>query len=217
MCSCWSYTKKMINLYYIHDPMCSWCWAFRPVWIDIQAKLSPSININTVLGGLATDSDQPMPAATRKFIIQTWKKITKAVPDIYFNFDFWDVCDPRRSTYPACRAIIAAKEQGEYFESKMIFAIQDAYYQQAKNPSNDFVLCELASDIGLDVPLFLERLNSEGVQSILLEQIQLAHKIGGDSFPSLFLQVDNEIKPLTLSYVDSTYILEQINMLMAKH
>ncbi|MFT6977114.1 MAG: putative protein-disulfide isomerase, partial [Shewanella psychromarinicola] len=20
------------TLYYVHDPMCSWCWGYRPTW-----------------------------------------------------------------------------------------------------------------------------------------------------------------------------------------
>lgn len=69
--------------------MCAhWSWAFRPIWPDTQEKLPPEVNVSLILGGLAIDPDQPMPDTTRKFIIQTWKKITRGVPDTYFNFDF---------------------------------------------------------------------------------------------------------------------------------
>jgi putative protein-disulfide isomerase len=55
---------------------------------------------------------------------------------------------PRRSTYAACRAVIAARRQNPGYEEKMILAIQQAYYLEARNPADSHTLIELASEIG---------------------------------------------------------------------
>ena len=198
------------HLYYIYDPMCSWCWAFRPVWQSIKRQLSESVHVHNILGGLAPDSDQPMPADMQASLINIWQHITVEVPDTSFNFDFWETCSPRRSTYPACRAVIAAKKQSKKFEDKMVYAIQLAYYQQARNPSDDTTLCELADEMGLDKSQFLADLSSKETQTDLLEQIQFARKIGGSSFPSLFLQTETGYQPLALSYTDMGVVLSQL-------
>ena len=91
------------TLYYIHDPMCSWCYAFRPVWEQIQQQLPVDIRVQYVLGGLAPDSDQPMPLETRAYVQDQWHKIIQTVPGTVFNFDFWEQCQPRRSTYRDCK------------------------------------------------------------------------------------------------------------------
>jgi len=54
---------KLVNntLYYIHDPMCSWCWAFKSTWHKVLKELPSHINVYYLLGGLAPDSDLPMP------------------------------------------------------------------------------------------------------------------------------------------------------------
>ena len=49
--------QPQAKLYYIHDPMCRWCYTFLPVWINIRSSISEQY----ILGGLASDSDQPMP------------------------------------------------------------------------------------------------------------------------------------------------------------
>jgi len=59
----------MAVLYYIHDPMCSWCWAFRPVWSAVQAQLPESLQVKYLLGGLAPDSALPMEAATQAVLL----------------------------------------------------------------------------------------------------------------------------------------------------
>ncbi len=78
-------------------------------------------------------SFQSAPTLQQK-IQQTWRRIEQTVPNMKFNYDFWMINTPVRSTYPACRAVLAARQQGADFEDKMIGAIQTAYYQKAKNP-----------------------------------------------------------------------------------
>ena len=141
-------------LYYVHDPMCSWCWGFRQVWQELQEQLNDNFTIKYVLGGLAPDSDLPMPLAMQTAISNTWRNIQQEIPGTEFNYNFWSECRPRRSTYPACRAIIACRMQNPELELEMLLAIQQAYYLHAKNPSDKDVLTQLASDIGLNVEVF---------------------------------------------------------------
>ena len=187
-------------LYYVHDPMCSWCYAFRPIWMQIQQQLPATIRVQYVLGGLAPDSDQPMPPETRAYVQSQWHKIIQSVPGTVFNFAFWEQCQPRRSTYPACRAVLLAREQGQDGEIAMIHAIQDAYYRHAQNPSDTDTLCALAQQIGLDVAVFARDLNAETTQQALLAEMALARRIGGNSFPSLFLQRDGKIRRVAHDY-----------------
>ena len=137
--------------------MCSWCWAFRSTWEKIIAGL----------GGLAPDTDQPMPEAMQFKIRSIWRTIQSHVPGTEFNFDFWREAKPRRSTYPACRAVIAAGFQGNEYEYAMILAIQKAYYLSAKNPSDVSLLTELAVVLELDIPRFTRDLNASQTQDEL--------------------------------------------------
>ena len=53
------------TLTYVHDPMCSWCYAFRPVWEAIVAGLPDGVRVRRLLGDLAPDNDRPMPEELR--------------------------------------------------------------------------------------------------------------------------------------------------------
>ena len=98
-------------LYYVHDPMRCWCWGFKNTWADVQKKLPTNITVKNLLGGLAPDNDLAMPDEMQINIRDTWRSIQKQIPKTEFNFDFWTLCKPRRSTYPACRAVIAARNR----------------------------------------------------------------------------------------------------------
>ncbi|TXH69917.1 MAG: DsbA family protein [Thiothrix sp.] len=198
-------------LYYVYDPMCSWCYAFRPIWLQVIEQLPPTIQVQTVLGGLAPDTDQPMPSTTQAMVQANWRKIMELVPSTKFNFEFWTLCQPRRSTYPACRAILAAQTQQPQAGQTMLIAIQNAYYQQARNPSDITTLVELAEELGLDSERFLLDLNSQSIQAQLAADLALADQLGVNSFPSLVLKTQQSLVKIQHSYTDAPAVLRQLS------
>lgn len=197
-----------LTLYYVYDPMCSWCYAFRSTLKKVESQLGSDIHVKYILGGLAPDSNEPMPLNTQLYIQSQWHKIVETVPGTVFNFDFWTKCQPTRSTYIACRAVILARHNN--LEREMIQAIQDAYYQNAQNPSDAATLCQLASQLGLDGKSFLENLNTESTQAELMADIHYARSLGANSFPSLFLQNGGSVKRIPHHYTNADKILAAI-------
>lgn len=184
-------------LYYIYDPMCSWCWGYRPTWLILQQNLESIVQINTLVGGLAEDSNVPMPIETQGFLQQIWHKISEEL-GTQFNFDFWTQCLPKRSTYPSCRAIIIARQHQK--EQEMCLAIQEAYYLNAQNPSEVDTLIEIASSIGLDGDLFAKQMNSDKLNKKLMNEITKARAMPIQGFPSLVLAVDGELFSIEVDY-----------------
>jgi putative protein-disulfide isomerase len=190
--------------------MCSWCWGFNKTWEQVKNSLPNSINVQYILGGLAPDSNESMPSEMREYIQMNWRKIQQKIPGTEFNYTFWGNCRPKRSTYPACRAVIAVKNQNSDLEQTMVKLIQQAYYLEAKNPSEDDVLISLAKTLDLDIKQFTHDLNSESTQQQLLDDIALMQSMGVSSFPSLVLQTTNGIKSITIDYNNPKLILNQI-------
>lgn len=208
-------------LVYIMDPMCSWCWAFKPVLAEVRAAL-PQLGFYTLPGGLAPDSDEPMPIAQQKQIAATWQTIEDSV-GTRFNHDFWRKCQPRRSTYPACRALLLARDEG--MEDAMIEAIQQAYYLQAANPSDLDTLQGCAEVIGMDTAGFAQVINRPLLPSLrskqplkpvqplnerLEQEIDFSRQLGVQSFPTLVLKRSDQWLALSHNYHSAEAIVEQI-------
>lgn len=202
------------TLYYIHDPMCSWCWGFKPVWVDLQARLPSTLTTVSLLGGLAPDTDTPMPDAMRRTIRDTWHRIEQEIPGSHFNFDFWTRCTPRRATYSACRAVIAARAQAPDAGERMTLAIQEAYYRSAQNPSDEAVLLSLADQLMLDQTRFKSDLRSTATDTILDREIRLSRTLGAQGFPSLVLAQAKTRSLIPLDYNHSEPMLKRINDLL---
>lgn len=210
------------TLYYIHDPMCSWCWGFRPVWEKLQQKLPSTLNVEYVVGGLAPDSDDPMPAELQQMIQAHWRTIAQKLGTT-FNYDFWTKNTPRRSTYNACRAVIAASLQGA--EIPMVKAIQEGYYLRALNPSNINVLVDLAKELStkneqtgltFDAKQFAADLESNEIQQRLMTQISLARTLTEQGFPSLVLEHNQQRYSIPIDYLDDENTLMTIQNILKK-
>ncbi|PAJ73950.1 DsbA family protein [Pseudoalteromonas sp. NBT06-2] len=189
------------TLYYVYDPMCSWCWGYKNVWDKLRQVLAPFINIDYMVGGLAPDSDVTMSKKMQEFLQSTWKKIETEI-GTQFNHEFWNVCTPRRSTYPACRAVIIAREY--QLEQQMLDAIQKAYYLNAKNPSDNAVLISLAKELGIDEREFTNKLVSKTVNNFLIDEIALIQKMPVQGFPSLILLHHGQYHQIPINYNDWT-------------
>jgi len=196
------------TLYYVHDPMCSWCYAFKPTLDELRKKLNSNIKIINVVGGLAKHSNEVMPKDVQEKIENIWYEI-KRVVGTKFNHDFWKKCIPRRSTYLACQATILARYENK--EDEMIEAIQNAYYLNAQNPSDASTLIMLAKQIGMDEKKFEEDLKSDKIEEDLQNELNFRRSLNVKNFPSLILKYKKELYPINIKYNDYKSMLEQIN------
>lgn len=184
------------TLLYVTDPMCSWCWGFHPQLQQVRDALPADVQLRYVLGGLAPDSDEPMDEATRGYVQAAWDEV-EARTGARFDREFWTRCSPRRSTYPSCRAVLAAGAQDDDTAEDsvagprarlMLEAIQRAYYLQVRNPSDTALLNELAEEIeSVDADRFAQDLESEATEVRLQKGFDLRRRLGVRSFPSLVL------------------------------
>ena len=197
--------------------MCSWCWGFSRTLNTLLEHLPEEIEVHRLLGGLAVDTDLPMPAAMQEQIKSNWSRIESTISGVKFNFDFWVKNIPRRSTYPACRAVIAARQQGEEYDVQMTKAIQRAYYQEARNPSDNSTLIELAKELNLSTSDFERDLNSQKVQDTLVNEINLSRALFAESFPTLVLSIGVKNFTIPLDYNNFNSMLDTVNKLLREH
>ena len=202
-------------LIYVYDPMCSWCYGFRPTWKALKSQLPEGLPVVSLLGGLADDSDVSMPEDMVKYLRRTWSQIesTCGVP---FNHAYWDqTLPPPRTTFISCRAVIAAERlagRGEAFAER----IQDAYYTEAQNVWDFNTLCDLAEAFGFQRSSFADALMSDDVRAVHDEQRQLAERLQVEGYPSVLLIHQGQAYPIPVRHQGADVMLSDIADLLAK-
>lgn len=198
---------------YVLDPMCSWCWAFQRSFSDLTAQY-PEIPTQYLLGGLAPDTDEPMPGELRTKLQDIWRHI-EAKTGTPFNHAFWQNNTPRRSTWRACRAVILAEDVGTS-SVEMVAAIQQAYYTQALNPSDRSTLVDICRKLGGDAELFSQKLDDPETQEALNQHRQLASQLGAEGFPALLLAIEDKVYPIAYGYTDGAALITRTRQIISE-
>lgn len=205
-----------MRLLYVMDPMCSWCYAFQP---ELEAFLAhhPSADIDWVMGGLAPDTRQPMDENLKQTISTYWHEIEDKT-QVTFNHDFWNLNTPYRSTYPACRAVIAVEMLKANSAQQMAKAIQSAYYLEAKNPSLEETLIACANSIDIDENQFIDVLKAKETEQRFQQHLAIAQRLQIRGFPALlYINDNNQAYPLTLGFMDANGLEQQFNKINDRH
>lgn len=198
---------------YVMDPMCAWCYGFQPE-LDQFLEQYPLADVHWIMGGLAPDSTEPMREDMKQAIASYWHTIEK-VSQARFNHSYWERNTPYRSTYQACRAVIAAEKLAARSAQNMVKAIQSAYYREAQNPSLDETLIECAKKTGLAGGEFSDVLHSKDTESKFQEHLAIAHHLQVGGFPALFyVNKEKHATPLTLGFCKAEALFERLGALV---
>ncbi|MCE2028670.1 DsbA family protein [Sessilibacter corallicola] len=198
-----------MRLLYVMDPMCGWCYGFQPELEQFLEKY-PAAQVDWIMGGLAPDSNQPMDESLQQTISSYWHQIEEKT-QVTFNHDFWKLNTPYRSTYPACRAVIAAERLKPNSAQQMAKAIQSAYYLEAKNPSLEETLIGCASSLGLDEKEFIQVFKSEETEQRFQQHLSITHQLQIQGFPALlYINDNNQAYPLALGYNNLAGLEQQL-------
>lgn len=198
-------------LWYFADPMCSWCWGFSPAIDVLRDEYRDRMKIALVLGGLRPGETTPMTPAAREDILHHWHAVhTRTAQPFKFEGALPDgfVYD----TEPASRAVVAIGA----IEPKLVFpqfqAIQHAFYAQGRDITQAAVLAELATVLGVDGTAFLDLFNSDAARAKTQAHFQQARKAGIKGFPTLIMQRDMQLHPISNGCLPLETVREAIDL-----
>jgi putative protein-disulfide isomerase len=180
--------KPIGTLRYFGDPMCSWCWGFKPVLEQVDREY-PELERVTVMGGLRGESDQPMSDELAQLVQNAWLRIEGATGQP-FNHELWRRHRPLATTLPACRAVLAARLLGPEHLWPFMVGMFQAYFTRALDPTQRETYLDVAGRVGLDLPTFEAKLDSAEVEAALQEDLQITRRFGITGFPSVVLTLD---------------------------
>lgn len=186
-------------LWYIADPMCSWCWGFMPVIESIRHEYGGRLKVELLLGGLRPGTKNPMPSAQREEILRHWRTVQRTTGQP-FHFESAMPEGFVYDTEPASRGVVAVS----IINPKVIFpffkAVQSAFYVEQQDVTNAAVLMQLATNVRLNAQRFLEVFESDTAKKRTLDHFNKARQWGVHGFPAVVMQNAAGCSPLTTGY-----------------
>ena len=183
-------------LWYVADPMCSWCWGFSLVIETLRDEYRERMKIALVLGGLRPGETAPMTAAGREEILHHWREVHARTGQA-FRFDN---ALPQGSVYdtePASRAVVTVGGLDPALIFPLFKAIQSAFYAEGRDVTQPGVLADLAAELGVDAAAFLPAFDSDAARAKTQAHFRQARQAGVRGFPALILQQDAQLLPVS--------------------
>lgn len=187
------------TLWYVADPMCSWCWGFSPVIEAIRREYGARLGIEVLLGGLRPGTKHPMPPAQREQILHHWRAVQQ-LTEQPFGFEGAMPEGFVYDTEPASRAVVAVS----LIDRDAIFSffkmVQFAFYVEQQDVTNSSVLSQLAARAGIDAQQFGQTFESDIAKRLTLEHFRKARQWGVHGFPTLIGQSGADYRLLNTGY-----------------
>jgi putative protein-disulfide isomerase len=182
-----SENERVGTLYYFGDPMCSWCWGFKPTLEQVEREY-PELRRVTVMGGLRRGDGVAMDEDLVSLIRGAWRRIEEATGQP-FDHAFWELHRPLATTVPACRAVVAARTLDPAREWPYMVGMFRAYFTGLRDPSRRETHLAVAGEAGLDPAAFAAALDSPAVAAALRQDLDWTEAMGIRGFPTLVLHL----------------------------
>ena len=97
------------TLFYIGDPMCSWCYGMSDILKDTQEYCAKNgIKFQTIVAGLRASGQVLWDKRFKGFLKHEWTNISNKTGK-KFSFEILDLLNFDYDTTPACKAVLIAK------------------------------------------------------------------------------------------------------------
>jgi putative protein-disulfide isomerase len=190
----------MMNLIYLGDAMCSWCWGFSPVLDRIRDAYGDRFAFKLVLGGLRPGAQaEPMGEGLKHFLRSEWSQIADTTGQP-FDLRFLDREGFVYDTHPAARAVETMRRLKPGAEFEFFKRVQRAFYAENVNVTEPASYGRLVEPFDVDTKAFAEGMASDASDAAARASYQEARRLGIQGFPSIVIEDGERRGLLTYGY-----------------
>jgi putative protein-disulfide isomerase len=208
----------MIELIYIMDPHCGWCFGFGKVILEIVEKYqnNPSVTFDVKPGGLFHPA-----ILTPKGFANEKRPIVKRIEELSgVKFSEKYITEILGSgsvlnSEPPARAILCMRELNKKLVIPFTEKLLEKEFIYGKNNSLDEVIFETVQEFDIDLEVFKNLFQStEMKQKILLEFQKVRNITTG--YPTLLIKQNGQFTKLASGFAPTEILVKKIDSLLSE-
>ena len=181
-----------MNLIYVADPMCSWCYGFAKPLDELLANPGPAapLQLALVMGGLRPFTTDPMAPDRAEELAGHWHQVAEASGQPFAQAPNTALHIPgfMYDTEPASRAIVSVRTHWPKLVWRYMKAVQHAFYADAKNVTQPEVLADVAKALSIPRADFARAFASQEMRDATLADFAQSQGWGIRGFPALIAE-----------------------------
>jgi len=181
---------KGIELVYVADPMCSWCYGFAPTIAAIARQFDGRMPVWPLMGGLRAGNSAAMSDKDKDYVREHWGHVTQ-MTGRPFDYGFFDRQGFVYDTEPACRAVVTMRIMAPERAMDYLERVSTAFYAEGRDTTKAGVLIDLAEEMGAERARFERGFALPEVRDAAARDFSSARQLGVRGFPSLLAGNDD--------------------------
>ena len=201
------------TLFYIGDPMCSWCYGMSDILKDTQEYCAKNgIKFQTIVAGLRASGQVLWDKRFKGFLKEEWTNISNKTGK-KFSFEILDLLNFDYDTTPACKAVLIAKILSSN-NSKIVLEffskIQEKFYANSQDTKKLEFYKLICEDLNLDFEEFSKLFEDKSLDKKLQNEFIFGRNLSS-SFPSLILVNKKQKVNISIGYSSLEDVISRIN------
>ena len=178
-----------MNLIYVGDAMCSWCYGFAAPLDQLLADPQDAapLQLALVMGGLRPFTTEAITAARAKELAGHWHLVEQASGQPFASGPETAMQQPGfvYDTEPAARATVTVRSLWPKLVWRYFKSVQHAFYAEGRNVTDPGVLADIAERLELPRAEFAQAFASQSMRDATLQDFQQSQDWGVRGFPTL--------------------------------
>ena len=201
------------KIIYFGDPMCSWCWGIATHLEELKEHFKYELEFELVLGGLRPGGGDKWDSNMKEMLRGHWNHVNEYSGQA-FNYDLLSKKEFNYDTEPPSRAVRIIRDIVPEKEFVFFKEIQRAFY--VENLDLSFTDSYKSVCAGLDIPFeeFVSLFDTEKYKELVKEDFLKSAKYGVRGFPSVAVQIDDNVQLIARGYSTFENMKTQINKLL---
>ena len=175
-----------IELVLYHDVLCSWCYVADARLEHLRDEYGSQVRWRLRPYPLRPENQLP-DKKQRAVLARHFRRVAREQEGKGVKADLWTGQDPPSSSLPPLVALEAALPQGPELQRALLKAMRRKAFVEGLNVARRDVQVELASQVGLDVSRFLERLDDPRLPALVNASVDEAEALGIKGVPALVI------------------------------
>ena len=210
-----------MNLIYVGDPMCSWCYGFAKPLDALLAdpQATAPLQLALVMGGLRPFTTEPMAVARAAELAGHWHHVEEASGQPFAKAPHTALNTPGfvYDTEPASRAVVTVRARWPQQVWRYFKAVQQAFYAEARNVTDPAVLADVAGELGLPRAEFAHAFASQAMRDATLADFRQSQAWGIRGFPTLLAEHDDHLHLVGSGYMPIDALRERLAAVGTAH
>lgn len=181
-----------MNLIYVGDPMCSWCYGFAAPLAQLLADPQDAapLQLALIMGGLRPFTTEAISRERADELAGHWHHVAQASGQPFAAAPHTAMHRPGfiYDTEPASRATVTVRSLWPRQVWRYFTAVQHAFYAEGRDVTDPGVLADIAEPLGIARAEFAKAFASREMRDATLQDFQQSQAWGIRGFPTLIAE-----------------------------